>query len=610
VRSVCEFCRKALAPESNAGRWQRAFVLLSAAFGLLLLPAPAPAQRIPKQELQFLTQPYTPITAASVRRNVFLVEINAVVRDAEGHAVAGLRRGDFHVYDNGKEQTLTQFKALRAAPGIVGRQSASPTRALKIGASPPSKAAATKPAPRYVALFFDDRMTSFGDLKYAQKAAEKFVRKDISPGDRVGVFTASRSVTLNFTDERQQLLGAIASLSPKPVGTVPPTLNPCTRYPLNAYTSYLILDRADREVLSLYTCRSNNPNVGRVNVQRIPMEPPSQADLENQARNILHSTEIVVLDSLESLESTIAQLGQMPGRRVVVLISSGFFTASMKRSLDEVAADALHANVVVDTLDAKGLVAPEAGKNENAPFSGAASPLEQMLYKHQQVEKNDVMSALAMDTGGTFFHNNNDLAGGLQQMAAVPEVSYLLGFAPSHLKHDGRYHGLKVKVARSGSFHIQAREGYFAPTKASRRKKNAKKREDRLDPEVLKTDDMAQLPVKIAAQAGRLPSGKTGMLISLRMDPRTLEFQKHKGRHLDQLSLVVALFNGAGKFVIGERGFVNMALKQNSLEGLIRRGLNARVVLQAPEGKYRLRVVVEELGTGKMFATTRPANIP
>lgn len=584
------------APEGEGGKARFATLLVLLALLVpLFLPALASAQRISSQELKFYTQPYTPPARAQVSRNVFLVEVGVVVRNAKGRAVAGLERKDFKVYDNGKERAITQFKSERLAPDIFRRQSvpASPS----VGHAP-SKATASEPAPRYVALFFDDRKTPFEFLRYAQLAAKKFVREDLHPGDRVGVFTASRSVTLDFTADRQKLLQAIDSLRVEKLGTPAPLYSFCTHYRLGPYTAYLILDRADSQVLNLYTC----PNAPRY------VRKPTRAEIQGRAQNILSAEENISKFTLGSLDSVIGELARMHGRRVVVLISSGFFTASLKRAVDAVTGAALGAGVVVDALDAKGLAGPEAGKNENtSPYVTANTPFERMLRKEKLAADDDVMAILATDTGGTFFRNDNDLAAGLQEMAAVPEVSYLLAFSPRHVKDDGRFHRLKVKVTAPGASKVQSRRGYFAPARAKRKRADGAAK---LNEAVLGTNEINGIPVQVTARPGRLRSGKTGMQILLRVDPRSLAFQKRRGRHLGRLRLVIALFSGKGTFVAGESGLVDMALRDKTLEDLSRRGLNATLVLQAHEGKYRLRAVVEDLRNGKMFATTRSASIP
>ncbi len=610
MRVVCKFHDKTTVTERRGIGWKWVIAGLCAAIAALLLPVFSRAQQLPKRELEFFTQPYTPPVTAAVRRKVFLVEINAVVRNAQGAVVGGLKEQDFKVYDNGKEQKITQFKGERAALAIMQRQltSTEPAKTTPGGA----KTTAATPERRNVALFFDDLRTPFGDLSYARRAAEKFVREDVDAGDKVGVFTASGMVAQNFTSDRQKLLKAIASIRPEKRGAAPAPLYGCAHYALNAYRSFLIIDRADTEVLSLYTCkpgklsRDASVNIGGVYQQQFTHWHTAD-EVKFKARRLLHHAEHVSAYTMQGLSSTITRLAEMPGQRIVIMISSGFFTASMGRNLDTVAGEALHAGVIIDSLDAKGLLAPgSGGGNANAsPF--IATPFERVIHEHMMAEEDGAMSSLAMDTGGTFFHNRNDIANGLGEMAAVPEVSYLIAFTPSHLKDNGGYHHLKVKVTTPGSFNIRTRPGYFAPPRPSRKNK---KGQDKVDPEVLKTNDVGGFPVGVKAQAGRLPSGKTGMLISLHLDPRDLKFRKQKGRHWDQLNLVVALFSPAGKFVTGERGLVNMALKGNTLEGLSQRGLNAHVVLQAPEGHYRLRVVMEDAQGGKLFATTKQASIP
>jgi VWFA-related protein len=76
----------------------------------------------------------------------------------------------------------------------------------------------------------------------------------------------------------------------------------------------------------------------------------------------------------------------------------------------------------------------------------------------------DVMAELADGTGGTYFHNSNDLEGGFKSLTQAAEYVYLLEFALEKVKPDGRYHPLKVKVDKDG-LKVQARRGYFAPSK-------------------------------------------------------------------------------------------------------------------------------------------------
>jgi VWFA-related protein len=72
------------------------------------------------------------------------------------------------------------------------------------------------------------------------------------------------------------------------------------------------------------------------------------------------------------------------------------------------------------------------------------------------------MASLADGTGGTFFHNSNDLGAGFKALTELPEVVYVLELSLDGVKQDGTYHHLKVKLARDG-LELQARRGYFMP---------------------------------------------------------------------------------------------------------------------------------------------------
>ena len=77
------------------------------------------------------------------------------------------------------------------------------------------------------------------------------------------------------------------------------------------------------------------------------------------------------------------------------------------------------------------------------------------------------MRDLALDSGGVFFDNNNDLEAGFQNAADLPEAYYLLAFSPQNLKFDGAFHPLQVKLVSPKGLSVQARHGYYAPKKPS-----------------------------------------------------------------------------------------------------------------------------------------------
>ena len=103
-----------------------------------------------------------------------------------GNAVGNLKKEDFLLFDNGKPQTISSFSILAGAASSTAPVEATP--------------------PLYVALFFDDVNSGIANLHFARDGAIKFIRMGLDPGERLGIFTASGTVSLDFTDDIQKLL--------------------------------------------------------------------------------------------------------------------------------------------------------------------------------------------------------------------------------------------------------------------------------------------------------------------------------------------------------------------------------------------------------------------
>lgn len=149
----------------------------------------------------------------------------------------------------------------------------------------------------------------------------------------------------------------------------------------------------------------------------------------------------------------------LPGRRTLILVSPGFLNIEMgaltleSRILDLAAQN----NVEISAIDARGLYSGIVDASEH----GNGQIIDPMRASSSTLEEN-VMSELADGTGGTFFHNSNDLAAGFRKLTEAPEVVYLLEMSLDGVKEDGTSHRLKVKVDRD-QVDVQARRGYFMP---------------------------------------------------------------------------------------------------------------------------------------------------
>jgi VWFA-related protein len=118
--------------------------------------------------------------------------------------------------------------------------------------------------------------------------------------------------------------------------------------------------------------------------------------------------------------------------------------------------------VIISALDARGLYTTELAASERSPGSGTILLMKSEYRRRSGTMAENVMSELADGTGGTYFHNSNDLDAGFKELTAAPECVYVLEITPDNVKQTGSYHRLKVKVDRDG-LRLQARHGYFVP---------------------------------------------------------------------------------------------------------------------------------------------------
>ena len=433
------------------------------------------------------------------------------------------------------------------------------------------------------------------DVVFARRAAETFVKTSLKPGDMIGIFTTSTEVSLNFTDDVPKLLEALAKLRThqrvaNSAGSACQWINPAQAF----------------EISEFYDEHSDALDLAMAE------QCGDAHDVTVAAQATLYLAEQFAQDTLGIISDVIRYLGRMPGHRMLMLASSGFLTQTLAEKQDRVIDEALNANVIINSLDAKGLVAEIPGHDEE----GRPVPINprnaKMLAKYDQYKTlnrevmNDPLALLAEGTGGKFFHNRNDLDVGLRDMVAAPDVSYVLTFSPADLKANGSAHSLKVKLLNSHGLSIQARRGYLAP---SPNPTDSEKKQRRLDSAVLSSENPDSLPTQLTTEAGMSGTGEPTLKVAVHVDITKLPFQTQGDRKVERLIFVTALFDNENHFLAGTQGIMDLRLKKETLATVSTQGLDAKLSLQVPPGNYRLRQVVQETCDGRITAISRPVEI-
>jgi VWFA-related protein len=388
------------------------------------------------------------------------VEVVVMVRDSKGQPVSNLNRNDFEIRDNGKRQIISSF-AMQGVEHLTSQpMPAQPSAASASTASTPPGAQR-----QFVALFFDDVHTEPGDFARVQKAAEQFVQESLRPEDRVAIFKASENNDVTFTNDQPKLLAEISGLRVRPAKNTS-KVTQCPR--ITDYEAYLIVNELDSGALNMVTLRLHDCVCPPPSTGDCPPPGVFKTMASGFAEEAWRVQQNASQDLLAGLDFTVRVLGTMPGRRMLVLSSSGFLAGDLDRDVDRVIDNALRGGVVINSLSAKGLDAATPGGNlaEQRREGGLVSARDAMYEARQlsaaEQAENVAMTDFAESTGGKFFRDNNDFLRGFNELAA-PEVGYVLTFSPSSLKHDGKFHNLKVEIKTRARLSVYARKGYFAP---------------------------------------------------------------------------------------------------------------------------------------------------
>ncbi len=584
--------------------------------------APAPSPAAPNAEVSSHDEPVT------FSSRVNLVSVPVVVRDRDGKAVGALKQEDFQVFDKGKPQIITKFSISKSgSAGVEAEQSAIPREQTQ--ASP--VAATSAPPQSFVAYLVDDVHLKPGDLLQTRQAMNRHLDEALDASSRAAILTTSGQTLSDFTADREQLHNAVNNLQPWNRGL---SADDCPT--VSYYLADLLMNKfmyfsglSDVQIASLVIDSTGDQSlIGVVKeagqCSHLPLNPPPPPHnppypppdeplivaVKQAVRQAIVYGERETSLGLTALNDAIRKLSVMPGSRNLVLASPGFLlTLDHRPEESDVFERAIRANVTINAIDMRGVFAASAGGD--ASERGATTP-EAATYLGQYeaaaaTQAADVLVELADGTGGTFFHNDNDLKRGLNLLAARPEYVYVLGFSPQDLKLDGAYHGLKVTLRNPANLTIQARLGYWAPRHAVDPAQAAKQE---LQETFFTQQEIAGIPMELETSFFKSSDEKFAVSVTARLDIKTLRFKKADGRNHDTLTIVAGLFDPNGKNVAATQKVVELHLRDQSLAAFQNAGIRMKENFSVAPGRYIVRVVVTDSEGQSITARNGSVQIP
>lgn len=546
-------------------------------------------------------------TAFQLRVASNLVVVRVVVRDAQGKPIEGLRKEDFHLFDRGKEQTITQFEV-----GTSATQSANPSSAVATGQSLAAVVPTAATPLRFLALYFDDLHMSDTDLIQVREAADHYLAANLRPEDRVGIFTSGGTLS-DFTSDSKMIREALTKLHASPkAGRMPACPD------LSDYQAFAIVNNTDPDAMAVALDEKR-----RICDMGGSMDPDPEKYVRMLAHTVVEQDENRARADLGELDEVVKYISHMPGQRTVVLVSPGFLSQNEQLQIDGIIDDALRSETVISVLDARGLAVllSEVDVSQSSLPSGTLLGAVHSLNTGREMFAADALAEVAQGTGGEFFHNDNDLKAGFGALVDAP-VSYILAFAPTDMKPDGRFHELNVTLTEQHKgFILQARRGYFAAKQAAVAETAPQgeaqaqavtatdpETKERIREAMFSSVDPQQLPVEVRTEVSKA-ADNGALQVLAHLDTRSLHFHKEGARNQNTVIFVSAILDRSGNLVTGQQWQAKVDVPDDALPKLLSDGIDVKMSFQLKPGTYTIREVVTDSEEHHMTSFSRSVEI-
>jgi VWFA-related protein len=504
---------------------------------LLVIAILAPALRA--------QQPAAP-AQPTFRSGVELVELDAIVTDAQGNVVTDLTASDFEISEAGKPQAIATFSLVNIPIERGERPLFSPV------AIEPDVQDNSAPEGRLYVIALDE--VSPVNAVRARSFLRRFVEQHLGTNDLTAIVMLGRgrrSDARDFTANRRLLLQAIDRF---------------TGFPSD-----------------------------------VPV-PPAAADSGAPTLTLTPEQEVTATSRMIALRDLMNFMATIHGRRKTVLLLSEGLGVNMFNVVDATGATssragdiareamraALRGNVVIYPIDPKGL-APDGGSGD-----AEAAPAPATL---SESNPRDSLRAIAEVTGGFAVVNSNNFEPAFDRIVRENSTYYILGYYSTNDRRDGRYRRLQVRVKRPG-LTVRARDGYLAPTgRAPAAPAQTARSVSRAVADALASPLATPgLPMKVFAAPYRAQGRDATIAVAVEIAGSGLELIEKNGVYTGQVEVAYAATSDAGKVIPGDRHTVALALKPDTYERVRRMGLRVLLEPRLAAGRYQLRVAAANIG--------------
>ena len=534
-----------------------AVVLVCTARLLTAQHAPDPAQQTP-----------------TFRVSTQLIVQTVTVSDRSGKPIEGLTTRDFIITEDGARQDIAfvEYQKLDAAP--LG------TLDLQRDASVP-RAATSTPAPgvsgltrvgdtlaaapgdtrysgkRLIVLYIDLASLSFFDEARVFDGIRKYLQDSMTTADMVSVFVFSDSrvrMAQDFTDDRPLLFNVLDDLE---------------RAQLDAEQGIIALD-----------------------------EFRTAFGEDDATFNMFASDR-----RLSALQTTVTNLGPLPQMKTLIYFGRLSLGVENMAQLRATVNAAVRSNVSINPVDSAGLTAgaPLGSAARSSPggtgmFSGAMA----QASLGRSLRSQDSYYALARDTGGRAFFNNNDLSMGITGAAQAVTGYYLLGYYTKNVAKDGKFRRVKVSLAgaRAAGAELSHRAGYYGGKDWS--KFNDFDKERQLEEAMRLDDPITDIPMAMEINYFQVSGAEYFVPVSVRMPGRELARARPAGETKVIIDLLGEIKDEYGVTMRNSRDKLEFRLDAASAAQVARKPIQYETGFTVLPGSYTIKMLARDATSGRI----------
>ena len=574
--------------------------------GLLIslsLPALALPQAAPKPQEKAEKPPAFPA-------GIELVTVDVVAVDKSGHAVAGLSRGDFTVLEDGVPQTVSSFQPVALPPQPPAPSAGATHPRVSTNQGPEAQQG------RVFLILFDDIHLSPGLAVSAKAAVGEFLKSSVREGDRVSLIASSGAAwwSSRMPEGHDELIAILKRLQGRYLHeSQPDQVTPYEAMRIIAYDDPDVGYQVQRRFDAYGTAgrersgdRSYRDTTGRTSVVGLidPYVRSRAADVYRQATERRRITMRIMTRALQSLAG-------VKGRKAMLLVSSGFIYEPDFKDMKVLVDASMRTNVPVHFIDARGLKAmPDF---MTAEFADGFDVQDTVAVLADITREADGSENVALDTGGLVVKNSNDLAAGLARVSSESLAYYLIGYTPSNTAHDGKFRKITVKLspARARGLKLRARRGYYAPEEG----RSDQVAREGSDPEIGRALDSPferrELPLRVSAYSfDEASPNRVDVMLTAEIGIGELSLVEKDGRMTGDLAfLIEGQHRDTGEF-FGVDEKIEIALLPENYKRMRLTGYTVTREFSLPSGSYQAKLVVRELGSGRIGSVIHEFDVP